>query len=144
HAGDDVWSTFHADSELDNPVEIECDPESDLYDVVLELTSTGATMTLEARDTLNCDPVCFVYERTGTYACKGANKFRRVTFSGTEGLDLPLCVCVTPAPPGTCVSGCDTMPTEYRFTLPEDFGGGHTFGNPCCPAALGQQMSLVY
>src|SRR5690606_5326368 len=61
HAGGDIWSTFNADSNLDNPVEIECYPDVDLYDVVLELTSTGATITLEARSALNCDAVCFEY-----------------------------------------------------------------------------------
>jgi hypothetical protein len=96
HLGGDVWSTWNDDPELDNPVEIECYPASDLYDVVLTLTSTGATITLEARDDLNCEPICFSYIKAGPFHCQRANEFRLSKFAGIAGLQLPMCLCIAP------------------------------------------------
>lgn len=96
HLTDDTWSTFNSDGNLDNPYEHDCGGSTDEYDVVMDLTSTGATITLEARAALNCDEVCFTYELAGTFACKGANRFKLAKFSNASELSLPQCVCLIP------------------------------------------------
>lgn len=128
HAGGDIWSTFNADSEFDNPVEIECYPyDDDAYDVVLDLAAKK--ITLEARDTLNCDAVCFEYQRELPYSCKKANQFNLIKFSGASELSLPSCVCVLPAtdtvPCANCEGGiAPEGPVHANFGSPS--------GTPVC------------
>lgn len=111
HLGGDIWSTYNSDSNLDNPWTNSCGSgDGDDYDIVMELTSTGATITLEARSSGDCGVVCFEYDRALTFGCKKANQFNLIKFSGTDGLGLPACVCVSPS---TATGSFDTACACY-------------------------------
>lgn len=103
HSGGDIWSTFHADDTLDNPIVMQCDTYShDYYDVVMDIAAKTIESVLRD-DPADCDEFCFRYRREQLFGCLKSNQFELESFSyeGDTDLEIPLCVCVVPVTSNT-------------------------------------------
>ena len=157
----EVWTTFNEDSDLDNPLIVECCPSTtttagttttttagttttcewvqDLYDLVVTPSLTASTIELVPRATEQCCTRSATYDG-GKFRCQGSNQFELFDFCNVSELNLPSCICLAPYTEAELLqegfSNCLGIATEWFDVLPTKYlmefsGAGTVNGSNC-------------